>query len=205
MACSHATENRPIRVHQVISGFTQTEARPTGLFRVAETLHDRGFNNRVSRVRLNRWNDDWSSIAEYLWLLGQHHRTQVLVNIYAYSWGVGWGAIQLAKELQRRDVPVQTLVSGDGVYRHKFFRLPAMLGRNGIFSPSIRIPANVHEVRPFHQTVNRPQGHVLTPGKGFSGIIHDSQELHATHEYIDDHPTFLTACLRAAEALQGVS
>ena len=92
----------PIKVHQCISGFTQSERRCHGVLKLSEKLHELGFNNRISRVSLRPWNDDWATVAENIWLLGQHHDAEVVVNIYAYSWGGGWGAVQLARELKKR-------------------------------------------------------------------------------------------------------
>lgn len=194
-----------IRIHQCISGFTQDERRPHGVLRLAEKLHALGFNNRVSRVSLRRWNDDWSDVAEYYWLLGQEHQAHVVVNIYAYSWGVGWGAIQLARQLQKRAIAVHHLVSADGVYRHRWFRLPSMLGRGTRVSPIICVPSNVRIVTPFHQTINRPQGHELAGDKNFTGIIHASREVPATHQYLDDAADFHDAAIAAAQSLQGVN
>lgn len=195
-----------IRIHQCISGFTQDERRPHGVLRLAEKLHALGFNNRVSRVSLRRWNDDWSDVAEYYWLLGQEHQAHVIVNIYAYSWGVGWGAIQLARELQKRSIAVHELVSADGVYRHRWFRLPSIFGRDTSWlAPRIRVPLNVRIVTPFHQTIDRPQGHVISGDAGFSGIIRPSVEIAATHQHLDDCSEFHFASIAAAQALSGVN
>lgn len=196
-------DNRVIRVHQCISGFLQTDERPTGMFRLAERLHLQGFNNCISRVRLDRWNANWASVAENLWLLGQQHQVEVAVNIYAYSWGVGWGAVQLARELQKRSITVHHLVASDGVYRHRWFRLPSILGRDQ--GPTIRVPANVMRVRSFHQTLNRPQGHKIAGDRDFRGMIEESVELNATHQYMDDNQVFHTAAIDAAMALSEVS
>lgn len=193
-----------IRIHQCISGFTQTEERPTGMFRLCERLHELGFNNRISRVRLDRWNASWSAVAENLWLLGQHHRAHVVVNLYAYSWGVGWGAVQLARELEKRSICVQELVACDGVYRHRWFRLPAMLPRDGWCSPIIRMPPNVRFVTPFHQVANHPQGHRID-GDPKSTVVHESRLLTATHQYMDDSEYFHLAAIHAARRLHEVT
>jgi hypothetical protein len=194
-----------IHVHQCISGFTQTAGRPHGILKLCEKLHAAGFNNCISRVSLRCWNDRWSDVAENLWLLGEHHQTEVVVNIYAYSWGVGWGAVQLARELQKRSISVHTLVACDGVYRHKWFRTPALLKRDSRFAPTIKVPGNVRHVLPFHQTLNVPQGHRIVGAKDFSGTIGESYELHATHQYCDDDRHFHTVSLKAAESLQRVN
>lgn len=196
----------PIRVHQCISGFTQDEKRIHGVFKLAEKLHDFGHNNCVSRVSLRPWNSRWSEVAEHIWLLGQHHQTDVIVNVYAYSYGVGWGVAQLCKELQKRGIQVHSVVASDGVFRHPniFMRWTSLLRRDLAFSPVIRIPANVVTVVPFHQTLNRPQGHKIVGEKDFSGDIRQSTELPVTHQYMDDAQPFHNAAMDAAAALDKV-
>ena len=197
----------PIKVHQCISGFTQSERRCHGVLKLSEKLHELGFNNRISRVSLRPWNDDWATVAENIWLLGQHHDAEVVVNIYAYSWGGGWGAVQLAQELQKRGITVWCVVASDAVYRHPLLlmRWISLLGRNFPFSPRIKIPSNVTHVVPFHQTLNRPQGHRIVAGKGFSGVINPSVEVSATHQYMDDADEFHTAAIKAAERLKEIA
>lgn len=194
-----------IRVHQCISGFTQTERRLTGLFRLHEHLCRDGYNNHVSRVRLDRWNTNWSDVAENIWLLGQHHEAHVVVDIYAYSWGVGWGAVQLCRELKKRSISVHTLVACDGVYRHPWFRLPSLLARDGHLSPTIRIPSNVRFVRSFFQRNNRPQGHHIKGDQNFSGSINETEIFDASHQFMDDSEAFHAAAMTAAELLRKVT
>ncbi|MEP3478014.1 MAG: hypothetical protein ABJZ55_02090 [Fuerstiella sp.] len=200
-------EREPVRVHLCISGFTQTEQTPNGVFRLYSELCRLGFNNGVSRVLLYRWNSKWAEVAEFLWLLGQEEGNgdcRVEINIYAYSWGMGWGAIQLVNELRRRGITVNIIVSADGVYRHKWFKLPAMARRNAWWAPTIKIPPRVREVTPFHQRQNVPQGHVIKRGKGCSAMIHESRELESDHQYIDDSDDFHLACIHASRRLMEV-
>ena len=193
-----------IRWHQCISGFTQTERRCHGVLKLSEKLHACGYNNHVSRVSLRPWNSDWSETAEHIWLIGQHHRAEVVVNIYAYSWGVGWGAVKLCRELKKRGVMVNALVSADGVYRHPLLclRWLSLLKRDRTFAPVIRIPSNVREVICFHQSLNQPQGHRIVGDEDFSGIIRPSVEINATHQYVDDSDHFHSAAMHAAERLR---
>ena len=60
-------------------------------------------------------------------------------------------------------------------------------------------------VVPFHQTLNRPQGHRIVAGKGFSGVINPSVEVSATHQYMDDADEFHTAAIKAAERLKEIA
>lgn len=197
-AGARVTKLNIIRINLCISGFTQDEKRLHGVFRLSEKLHDAGYNNCESRVYLRPWNSDWSALAEHFWLLGQLHNATILINIYAYSWGVGYGAVRLAEELDERGMRINCLVSSDGVYRHRWFRLPSMFGRVGRFSPTIELPANVDEVFCLHQDINRPQGHVING----DGIIHDSIRVQATHQYMDDSDLFHDLSLAAAQQLR---
>lgn len=200
-------DRKTIRVHQCISGFTQDEKRIHGVFKLAEKLHDCGYNNTISRVSLRPWNSRWDEVAEHIWLLGQHHKADVVVNIYAYSYGVGWGAVQLCKELLKRGIPVHCVVACDGVFRHPnpLMRWTSLLRRDLAFSPVIRIPANVVTVVPLHQKLNRPQGHKIVGGKDFTGLIQEPTELYVTHQYMDDAGQFHDAALDAAAVLSEVT
>lgn len=172
-----------------------------GVFKLAESLHERGYNNTISRVSLRPWNADWAEVAESIWLIGQRHEAPVVVNIYAYSWGVGWGAVQLAEELRKRNIDVQALVSADGVYRHPnpLMRWQSLVRRDWTtLAPVITIPKNVRRVAAFHQTINHPQGHCLVR---VGGAQIRSREIPATHQYIDDAEEFHEACFEAARNL----
>ena len=188
-----------IKIHQCISGFTQTEKSLHGVLRLSEELHTLGMNNHVSRVSLRPWNDNWAAAAENMFQLGRLHGAEVIVNIYAYSWGGGWGALQLAQELEKRGVMVLVAVLSDAVYRHPrlLMRWTSLLGRNYPWSPTIKFPANVATVIPFHQSQNRPQGHKIT-GRN----VLKSTKLSLTHQYMDDAPEFLRSSVRAAKILQ---
>ncbi len=196
-----------IKIHQCISGFTQTQARPHGVLKLSEKLHNEGFNNSTSRVFLHPWNANWAGIAEYFWLLGENHNANVIVNIYAYSWGGGWGAIRLAKQLKSRGIVVQIMVLCDAVYRHPVFlmRWTSLLQRDSSLSPVITVPDNVLRVRPLHQRQNTPQGHKIKGSKTFAGIIDESMLISRDHQYMDDAPEFHDMVLEAAEELRGAA
>ena len=193
----------PLKFHIAISGFLQSESRCHGILKLTESLHAAGLNGDAERVWYRPWNADWSSVAEHIWLLGQSRKTDIQINIYAYSWGVGWGAVQLSKELLKRGLVVKNLVASDGVYRHPslMMRWTSLLSRNASFSPVIRIPGNVQEVFPHHQNQNRPQGHKIVAGPKFAGLIHESVECMATHQYMDDSKEFHDLSLQLARNL----
>ena len=183
-----------------ISGFLQDERRCHGILKLSEKLHQAGFNRHASRVWYRPWNSDWADVAEHIWNIGEHYNAEVLVNVYAYSYGVGWGAVRFAAELKKRGLAVQHLVACDGVYRHPnpLLRWTSLLQRDADLAPAIKVPSNVAFVHPYHQTVNTPQGHRLVSEEACGQQILESIELQATHQYMDDADEFHTTCLRVA-------
>lgn len=146
------------------------------------------------RVELRSWNDDWSGLAELIW------RTQpadgsVKVGVYAYSWGAGWGAMQLARALSRRGVAIEHMVLSDPVYRS-----PWLLFRWLAFVPgrAIRVPSNVRQVVWFRQRRSRPAGCRLVAEDVLRTVIRPATGYLAdvAHEYMDDLQAFHRACER---------
>ena len=193
--------SRIIRLHQCISGFTQRGNRIHGVFKLCEALHEAGHNNHVSRVSLRPWNDDWAAAAENAWLLGEHHNAELQVQIYAYSWGGGWGAPEFCRELLDRGVNVRRVILSDPVYRHPnpILRWTSMIQRNSRLAPVIRFPRNVDQIHSFHQTRNTPQGHLVEGDKDFTGHIVPSVRCDMAHQYMDDAKRFRRLCLDQAE------
>lgn len=187
-----------------ISGFTQTQGRGHGVFRLSESLVERGFNEGIARrVWYLKWNEHWRRWAEHVELIALLHNREILVGVFGYSWGGGWGAIEFARELRRLGIGVRSMVLCDPVfrswnpllrYRSFFHRDVPLLG-----APVIKIPSNVGEVYSFHQTMNRPQAHRLLPENGTT--IHPSQRLFRTHEAMDDAPEFHKQAIFVAEKL----
>ena len=86
-----------IVVHNCISGFGQKVGGRRGghgTFRLAETLIQHGHNSQRQRVLLWRWNEDWRRVAEYHAQISAFHLQDLLIAVYAYSWGAGWGAMR---------------------------------------------------------------------------------------------------------------
>lgn len=193
-----------ISLNVCISGFTQTQGRGHGVFRLSEELVRRGYNEGVHRrVWYLRWNENWRRWAEHVDLISVLHNQEVLVAIHGYSWGGGWGAMEFARELRRLGIGVRFAVLCDAVYRDWLapLRYRALFGRDTHFLPAplIRVPSNVGEVFPFHQTMDRPQGHRLLPENGTK--IHPSARLYRTHGAMDDAPEFHSQSLAVAEML----
>lgn len=193
-----------------ISGFQQSEARTPGTWILAEKLRAAGLSSGTRlRVHHYRWNDDWNAKAEEIANLAKYYGEPAQTFIAAYSWGAGWGAMQMASQLYRRGLNVQKAVLSDPVYRHPwpFMRWLAMFGgsdhsRLHIFAPPvIRLPPNIVEAWVFRQNINKPAGHRVTPGDGQT--LHPAVELQRVHGEMDDAPEFHETAMQAARQLVG--
>ena len=188
-----------------ISGFTQTEAKPHGVYRLKEKIiaqiYDSGCLANI-RVEMRQWNDNWKNVADHVHILNTER--EVLVNVYAYSWGAGWGFVQLANQLKKRGITIKTAVLCDPVYRHPnlLLRWKSLLSRDWTtFSPFIKIPSNVETVHHFHQTLDRPQGHMLWAEDVSKTRITEAVKLERTHSYIQFAEEWHQKCLTATSDL----
>lgn len=184
--------------HLCISGFTQTEGQLTGLMRLCLELGIR-HNGPRTRVELRKWNDDWSDVAEFIWLTRPNGASGgPRVNVYAYSWGAGWGFTQLAQQLRQRQIEVSSAVLCDPVYRSRWL---SMQWRSLWGHPVIRVPDNVHTVWSCYQTTNKPAGHPLVaddPSR--TRILPAVHVPGVTHQYMDDTRMFFERSLEVADA-----
>lgn len=187
--------------HIVISGFLQNEGKPTGMVQLWRELHKEHAGPDTC-VALRTWRDDMNALAEMIWRLRQKDEPthllsfQPWVYIYGYSWG-GTTAVHLARQLQRRGIPVRAMVLSDAVYRHRYF---AGNWRALVPGSEIIIPKNVQEViwfvqrqplfrcrRPF---IN-PRGHKLVCENPQVTKKHRSQRVRMVdHAYMDDVSVF---------------
>lgn len=197
---------KAIAYHICISGFKQHIGQPHGVDKIKEKLvNDCYFCNGHSRVYLYRWNSNWNHIAEDLWLVQQRYEVPLLIGVYAYSWGAGWGALELARVLQKFGVSIYKMVLCDPIYRHPRLTLRwlSLLRRRHLFfgPPLIRVPKNVKEVFSLRQEVDRPQGHHL---------IYESDDtkrhrpvlLNVCHGKADNHKKFHDLVLSVASDIR---
>jgi hypothetical protein len=185
-----------IEWHVVIQGYRQRSGEPNGMFRLWEKLN--GIAGPECRVELMAWNDHWDELAETIRRCTERNGRPD-VYVYAFSWGAGWGAMELARELQGRGLVVKTMVLCDPIYRSRWlvFRWLAYLGgqRSG---PKIRVPANVLEVRGTYQQNDRLRGHrVVATGKR-TRVRQFLRTAGVKHAHMEDHPVFQSMCLEAA-------
>lgn len=190
-------------VHQCISGFTQNVNTLHGVLKLSERLRQSGIVDEMrTRVILHQWKSDWKKIAEYYWLLSEYYLEPVTICVYAYSWGAGWGAMQLANYLNRNGMDIKVMVLSDPVFRHPkwYMRWQSLIQRDSSFSPIIRVPTNVHEVFQFHQKTNRPMGHRLLSMNGT--LIHPPHIIpNTTHQKMDDNWKFHALSLEIAKIM----
>tara|TARA_R110000796_G_scaffold17656_2_gene54192 strand:- start:8020 stop:8583 length:564 start_codon:yes stop_codon:yes gene_type:complete len=169
-----------------ITGFRETPEEFTGLENVWQTA--RGFSSPSTWVvKPYRWDCQWGQEAAQI-LRGMADGGQVVVC--AYSWGAGYGFLQLAKHLGRGGARISLACLCDPVYRHRFFwGLPLSLTG----WPSIKIPYNVDLVKSVYQRVDRPRGHKLI-ARGET-VVEVPVELNLPHKQIDNSRTYKAMCL----------
>jgi pimeloyl-ACP methyl ester carboxylesterase len=184
----------PIRAwHVVISGFLQDEGEPTGMVSLWRRL--RKLSDAESCVELRNWNDNWRQFAELIWRMRPQNQ-EPEVRVYAYSFGAGWGAMQLARQLRRRGIKVRVMVLSDPVFRSPWLVLRWLSLVSYAF---IVVPDNVLDVIWFRQKVNRPAGHHLVARDPRRTRINQSTWAEVAHQYMDDLPEFHQACEEAAK------
>ncbi len=207
MIHQHTDQQRPgLAIHVAISGFTQGYGRWHGIAELAEKLrsvHGRGCG---SRVHYFRWNENWRAVAEYFFALSERYDRPLVIAVYAYSWGGGWGAMQLARELRRRGIRVRVMVLSDPVYCHPYdlLRWRALMNWNLpiVGEPIIRVPSTVDEVFSFHQIGDRPAGHKLISDSRTNGAtIHPRVLLDCDHGWMDSAQEFHAQALDVALAI----
>tara|TARA_R110000803_G_scaffold210718_2_gene283404 strand:- start:27608 stop:28213 length:606 start_codon:yes stop_codon:yes gene_type:complete len=96
-----------------ISGFMQTRSTYGGIPALWHELHT-NYTQPGVVVYPAPWASDWAHLAEWIERRSdpdQHPR----IDVFAYSWGVGFGLVNLAKYLKRRGMHIDNAVTSDGV------------------------------------------------------------------------------------------
>lgn len=168
--------------HHVIGGFRQGRRHPHG----NETLwlKLRALSDRSTSVQIWDWDTDWDAIAAFVM---RTSRPAPVINVYAYSWGGGWGFTRFAAGLRARGLTIRHAVLSDAVYRSRW--LPDWLPANPLSLmrwPAIEVPDNVREVHWFHQNVSRPAGHRLTAASPDKTRVHPGVLLNVPHAAMDE-------------------
>lgn len=172
-----------------ISGFLQNKYEPNGFDKLFTKLNQ--FSNPDTYLLYCPWNSDWKAIAEWIFRMSDD---DVTINIFAYSWGVGYGFTRLARQLEKRNLKVNHAVLSDGVYYPGVFKWRALIPIR-----PITVPCNVRTVDWFYQSTNTPSGHSLVAECPEFTNIKDPTFVHGvTHQYMDDLREFHIKCLRIA-------
>lgn len=177
-----------------ISGFSQTGKKVSGiskLFKWAlKTRRILGADD--CRVELYTWRANWEAVAAYC----KRDLGVEKVYINAYSWGVGRGAVEVSKYLDKLGITVGWLVSCAGVFRgwgiDSISRInPAnwrSLIHRGPLAPKIHLPPSVADVYPLRSRVGKIRGHdfkVVGPT-----VLHDTVWMTLPHDDMDDSAEF---------------
>ena len=192
------------RWHIVISGFTQSEGRYSGMTRLAQKLIG---SCPGTRVELRKWSDDWNDVAEWIHLCRTNGSLPDIV-ISGYSYG-GFSATLLAAELGRRGLAVRAMVLCDAVYRHRYF---AGNWRSLVPWRKIRVPTNVEEVYVLRQSNPRfsmrrtgpwiqPAGHDVEPVSSLTKM-NPEVVLTCDHEWADDALEFHELALKVSRCVE---
>lgn len=174
-----------------ISGFLQPRHGRSGMARLWGQLRQM-LGDHATEVTLHPWNEDWGRLAELI-VDTADDPERLMLDVVAYSWGVGHGAKTLAEKLLGEGVQIRHLVACDGVYRCSW--LPSWLQWRAIASPLlgepvIRMPANVRRVSMVRQRDQLPMGHRIE-GHNPGCQVNDYGFLPYPHVDIDGAAEFL--------------
>lgn len=182
------------RFHVSIMGFTQSQSQESGVEKLWRKLRRGVSLENHCVLHPHPWDADFDALAEFIWRNGG---PATVVNIYAYSWGCGHGAVKLCKALNKRGIQVPKLLLCDPVY-HSWWR-PWRGMFHASLNPPITFPENVWHVDSFFQRQNTPQGTSIRL-KNRVATQSDPVELNYNHQYIDDAPEFHEKVLTVAAA-----
>ena len=178
-----------------ISGFKQSMARPNGIEKV--WLQLRKHESQSCRVSYKEWDTPWPEFAEHILRTGPTDPRSMTIRVFAYSWGCGYGSLNLFKQLKHRGFSVRSAVFADPVYYNWYAPWRAIW--SPIIEPTIQIPDNVDEVWYYRQQENKPSGHRVVQGKGnCHTVIHKPVFLSRSHEFMDEDPAFAAQCMEVA-------
>ncbi len=200
------------------AGFGQTEGQwDQGIPAICRLLHER-YAGPDLRVEFFRWDEDWAAKAD--WIFGAAGGATARILTINYSWSVGNGYRQLARQLQMRGQFIERAIFSDGVYHyggnwaHKLglAQLIACCPRpNG--RPKISIPNNVGQVDWFVQSPQNFRWLDYNTWLRGHRIVFDSDRkkeagtrwdvLDILHHWMDDGEAFQNYALQKAEEMFG--
>lgn len=179
--------------HILISGFTQSIDRENGFDRLWKKLRPL-VSEHVSLLPPQQWKADFSAIAEFIYRM-KPENTVPDIRVYAYSWGCGYGFLELAKQLNKHKLGISEAVLCDPVYYSRWRPWRAIA--RGRWALPIKIPTNVTRVHWFRQFENRPQATELIGDVNYT-LVTKPVILKVKHAYMEDQIEFHTKCLEVA-------
>ena len=120
------------RVFIPIMGFTERTRRVTGIERIWQAVGETSGPDAWI-IHPQRWN---LAVADLAALIARNTDQRARIVIVGHSWGIGWGAMRLAKSLGR------------------------------VLRPRIRVPSNVRRIHAFVQRRSIPSGHGFRTAEG---------------------------------------
>lgn len=156
------------------------------------------YGGNGNRIELQEWDDSPAHTADYIYRLSDPNEPP-RVALFGYSWGCGYGVVQLAKYLRAKRINVQYAVLCDPVF-HGVARWRALIPRTLFSRIRIKIPSNVEEVFWLRQFKTKPAGHDLVAESPYTKI-HQPQVLDVIHTEMDNAPEFSSTCERVAACL----
>lgn len=184
-----------------ISGFRQSAKYRSGSEKLRLELQQ--FNCLHTHVSVEDWNTDWEAYVSRIVRLGPRDVSCFDIRVFAYSWGVGYGFVQLAKYLAMEGIHVKGAVLCDGVYHPNYalrflnwfgaFRaidMTSNLSRKVFGEPVIEVPWNVDNVWWMRQTRDYVHGHKIVAAENSNTMIFQAPNLVCSHAAADDHQEY---------------
>jgi hypothetical protein len=182
------------RWHYFVMGFTQTIAEPTGVEDL--WLEMRDLTSADAAFILKPWDANWELEAAFI---NRCSDPNPLISIYAYSWGVGNGFVQLACELAKLKLAVRTAVLCDPITYNPLAPWQALVD-----SETIAVPDNVGEVWwCFQKNDPHLRGHGLMGAD--TTLFHPGEDLSAggvVHATIDSADWFHAKAREVAQLIE---
>ena len=181
--------------HIVICGFTQGIGRRTGSHTLWMALNQ-SLSDAKTAVLLYPWHSRWSDVAEMV-AVSSDTAGPPKICVYAYSWGAGYGFVQLAKQLRRRGLSIDQAVLCDPVYKSPLWSLAWLSLVHQWLGLAIHVPANVRHVQHFFQRRNVPRGAALVARSPLTHID-EGAELDRNHGWMSEAAEYQSLCKRVA-------
>jgi len=172
-----------------VGGLGQDEPGRHGIDEIQDAVF-RQCTCEFTRVPRMSWRDSPKAIARRIFNRRPvGHQPRVVLIGFSYG---GWTAVLIARELEGLNVPVETLLLIDAVWRPLAW-LPSLTSLMRRWK--IDLPANVGACYAWRQKRSTPCGHDIDPGRVRQFTEHT---LNVPHDEIDEHPEVWAKALAVA-------